>query len=79
MTQQEFHQRYTYNAVTDKLDEDGFGSVFRAYDNYLDQWVALTILTVNPPCESIQHIQPSLATKMVTFFNKWMANAISVF
>ena len=48
MTQQEFHQRYIYNAITDKLSEDGFSSVFRAYDNHLDQWVALTILTVNP-------------------------------
>ena len=54
MNQQEFQNRYTYNAVTDKLGEGGFGSIFKAYDNYRDRWVALKISKVNPLYESVR-------------------------
>ncbi|MCL2727708.1 MAG: SUMF1/EgtB/PvdO family nonheme iron enzyme [Bacteroidales bacterium] len=46
MTQQEFQTRYTYNPATDKLGEGGFGKVFKAYDNYLDKWVAMKIAPI---------------------------------
>jgi len=46
MTQQEFQKRYTYNPATDKLGEGGFGKVLKAYDNYLDKWVAMKIAPV---------------------------------
>ena len=79
MTQQEFQQRYNYNAATDKLGEDRFGSVFRAYDNYLNQWVALTILKVNPQYESIRYFQSSLTTRCAALFHQWRTNTISAF
>lgn len=48
MTQQEFTQRYTYDAATDLLGDGGFGRVYRAYDNYEHEYVALKIQTVDP-------------------------------
>jgi len=54
MTQQEFQTRYTYHPSTDKLGEGGFGSVFKAYNNYRDRWVALKISKVNLQYETIR-------------------------
>ena len=54
MTQKEFQNRYTYNTITDKLGEGGFGTIFKAYDNYRDRWVALKISKVNPQFESVR-------------------------
>lgn len=41
MIYEEFIKRYTFNIETDHLGEGGFGEVFKAYDNYLDKWVAI--------------------------------------
>ena len=54
MTHLEFQKRYTYNVDTDKLGEGGFGSVFKAYDNYRDRWVAVKISKVSPQFETIR-------------------------
>ena len=54
MTLQQFQQRYTYNPSTDFLGGGGFGSVFKAYDTYLDRYVAIKIAKVNPEFESLR-------------------------
>jgi serine/threonine-protein kinase len=54
MTQQEFQKRYTYSSATDKLGEGGFGSVFKAYDNFRDRWVAVKISKVSPELENFR-------------------------
>jgi serine/threonine protein kinase len=36
-----FDQRYTYNRKTDKLGGRGFGTVYKAYDNVEQTYVAL--------------------------------------
>lgn len=41
MTYEEFSKRYTFNTETDQLGEGGFGEVFKAYDTYIDEWVAI--------------------------------------
>ena len=41
MTYEDFIKRYSFNTETDLLGEGGFGEVFKAYDNYLDKWVAI--------------------------------------
>ena len=47
MKQEEFIKRYTYDPVTDQLGKGGFGSVFKAYDNVLDCYVAIKIAPVD--------------------------------
>lgn len=48
MTQEEFIKRYTYDPINDLLGEGGFGRVFRAYDNYEHEYVAIKIQGVDP-------------------------------
>jgi len=48
MTQEEFVKRYTYDPVKDLLGEGGFGRVYRAYDRYEHEYVALKIQSVDP-------------------------------
>lgn len=48
MNQQEFEKRYTYNLQSDLLGEGSFGRVYRAYDNYNHEYVALKMQDVAP-------------------------------
>ena len=54
MTQEEFIKRYTYDPVNDLLGKGGFGRVFRAYDNYEHEYVAIKIQPVDPKCPEIR-------------------------
>jgi sulfatase modifying factor 1 len=42
-----FDQRYTYNRKTDKLGGGGFGTVYKAYDNFEKTFVAIKLLTTS--------------------------------
>ena len=65
MTYEEFTQRYTFNTETDLLGEGGFGEVFKAYDNYLDKWVAIKQSKVKKGMENFTlQKEVELATKL---------------
>lgn len=48
MTQEEFIKRFSYDPINDLLGEGGFGRVYRAYDNYEHEYVAIKIQGVDP-------------------------------
>lgn len=54
MTQEEFIKRYTYDPVNDLLGEGGFGRVYRAYDNYEHEYVAVKLQGVDPKFPEIR-------------------------
>jgi serine/threonine protein kinase len=46
INQEEFQKRYRYEIANDRLGEGGFGEVFKAYDTFLDRWVAIKVSKV---------------------------------
>ncbi len=54
MTQQEFTSRYIYNPESDRLGAGAFGSVYKAYDNINDSYVALKISAVDPTHQELR-------------------------
>ena len=48
MTQQEFIERYHYDATRDLLGKGGFGRVYRAYDRIEHEYVAIKLQVVDP-------------------------------
>ena len=48
MTQQEFIERYHYDATRDLLGKGGFGRVYRAYDREEHEYVAIKMQSVDP-------------------------------
>lgn len=54
MTHEEFQKRFRYSIESDRLGEGGFGEVFKAYDNYVDKWVAVKIAKVKPDLQEVR-------------------------
>ncbi len=46
MTQEEFFKRYTYSIRTDKIGGGAFGTVYLAYDNIVNRYVAIKVSEV---------------------------------
>jgi len=53
MTQEEFKSRYSFDK-NDKLGENAFGEVYKAYDNYLDRKVVIKITAVRNLCKEVE-------------------------
>lgn len=43
MTQQEFTNRYSFDIADSIIGAGGFGTIYKAYDNYLDKWIAIKL------------------------------------
>ncbi len=54
MNQEDFKNRYKYDPTTDRLGEGGFGEVFKAYDTFLDKWVAMKISKVKADFQELR-------------------------
>jgi serine/threonine protein kinase len=54
MTHEEFTKRYRYSIESDRLGEGGFGEVFKAYDSFIDKWVAIKISKVKNDLQEIR-------------------------
>jgi serine/threonine protein kinase len=54
MRQDEFRKRYQYDPSKDRVGKGGFGNVFKAYDNYNSQWVAIKIAEAQPGMEAVR-------------------------
>ena len=46
MTYEQFTNRYTFNTQQHQIGKGGFGSVYKAYDNITDTWVAIKVAEV---------------------------------
>ncbi len=54
MNQEDFKKRYKYDPTKDRLGEGGFGEVFKAYDTFLDKWVAIKISKVKADFQELR-------------------------
>lgn len=70
MTYQEFQKRYKYNPAKDNIGKGGFGTVFKAYDNYLDNYVAIKMSAVTDENDTTRLAnEVKLANKLPTHPN----------